>query len=118
MVPILSVVAAAKKGAVFTNIRRLRLKESARVASVSQMRARLGVKTHAEENSFTVYPGTFQGCTIDSAADHRIAMAAAIAATITQGPVTILGAQCVEKSYPSVWEDYEKLGGRYEQYLR
>ena len=118
LVPILSVVAAAKKGAVFTNIRRLRLKESDRVASVSQMLSRLGIKTHAEENSFTVYPGTFQGCTIDSAADHRIAMAAAIAATIAQGPVTILGAQCVEKSYPSFWEDYKKSGGRYEQYLR
>ena len=118
LVPILSVVAAAKKGAMFTNIRRLRLKESDRVASVSQMLARLGIQTHAEENSFTVYPGTFQGCTIDSAADHRIAMAAAIAATIAQGSVTILGAQCVEKSYPSFWEDYEKLGGRYEQYLR
>ena len=118
LVPILSVVAAAKKGAVFTNIRRLRLKESDRVASVSQMLSRLGIQTHAEENRFTVYPGTFQGCTIDSAADHRIAMAAAIAATIAQGPVTILGAQCVEKSYPSFWEDYKKLGGRYEQYLR
>ena len=45
-------------------------------------------------------------------------MAAAIAATIAQEAVTILGAQCVEKSYPSFWEDYEKLGGRYEQYLR
>ncbi len=118
LVPILSVAAAAKRGAVFTNIRRLRLKESDRVASVSQMLSRLGIQTHAEENSFTVYPGTFQGCTIDSAADHRIAMAAAIAATAAQGPVTILGAQCVEKSYPSFWEDYKQLGGRYEQYLR
>ena len=34
------------------------------------------------------------------------------------GPVTVLDAQCVKKSYPSFWEAYQKLGGKYELYLR
>jgi 3-phosphoshikimate 1-carboxyvinyltransferase len=45
-------------------------------------------------------------------------MAAAIAATVCAEKVTILGAESVNKSYPTFWEDYRKLGGKYEQYLR
>ena len=39
-------------------------------------------------------------------------MMAAIAATRCLAPVTIIGAQCVAKSYPNFWEDYEALGGQ------
>ena len=49
--------------------------------------------------------------TVESFADHRIAMCAAIAATQCEEPVTILGAECVEKSYPAFFEDYQNLGG-------
>ena len=45
-------------------------------------------------------------------------MAAAIAATAADGPVTILGAECVAKSYPAFWQEYKKLGGKYEQHIR
>ena len=53
--------------------------------------------------------------TIDCKNDHRIAMMAAIAATRSNGPVTLLGAECVAKSYPNFWEDYEMLGGILEK---
>lgn len=118
LIPILSVVAAAKKGAVFTDIRRLRLKESDRVASVIAMLQALGIHAEATENTFTVFPGVFRSGSVDAVNDHRIAMSAAIAATIAAGPVTILGCQCVNKSYPSFWEEYAHLGGQYEQYIR
>lgn len=118
LVPILSVAAAAKCGAVFTNIRRLRLKESDRVASVIAMLNALGIRAEATEDTLTVYPGQIQGGIVDSCNDHRIAMSAAIAATVATAPVTILGAQCVAKSYPSFWEEYSRLGGNYEQYIR
>ncbi len=118
LVPILSVAACANNGIIFQNICRLRLKESDRVASVAAMLLALGGNTDVTEDTLTVFPSGFQSCLIDSAGDHRIAMAAAIAATIANGPVTIRGAHCVEKSYPSFWEEYRKLGGRYEQYIR
>ena len=51
------------------------------------------------------------GGIVDSAGDHRIAMSAAIAATICKEPVVIKGAECVEKSYPDFFRDYIKLGG-------
>ena len=118
LVPILSVVAAANRGATFTNIRRLRLKESDRVASVIAMLSALGCKATATEDTLTVLPGTFQGGTVDACGDHRIAMAAAIAATVAQSPVTILGAECVSKSYPGFREEYKRLGGQYELNIR
>ena len=48
---------------------------------------------------------------IDSFNDHRIAMMTAVAATRCAAPVKLQGADCVKKSYPNFWEDYEKLGG-------
>ena len=48
----------------------------------------------------------------------HLTMAAAIAATVAEAPVTILGADCVKKSYPAFWQDFRTLGGCYEQYLR
>lgn len=118
LVPILSVVAAANKGAVFTDIRRLRAKESDRVESVKAMLSALGVQSQSDENTLTVYPGSFTGGTVNSQNDHRIAMSAAIAATVASGEVTILGGECVKKSYPSFWEEYGKLGGKYGLNLR
>ena len=78
----------------------------------------LGGKAEATEDQLTVYGTGLLGGTVDSVNDHRIAMAAAIAATICTENVTILGAQCVSKSYPQFWEEYKRLGGQYEQYIR
>ena len=114
LIPILSVVAAAKHGAVFTDIQRLRLKESDRVASVIAMLEALGGSATATENTLTVSPATLRGGTVDSHNDHRIAMSAAIAATVCTGPVTIIGAEAVNKSYPRFWAEYRRLGGNYE----
>ncbi len=118
LVPVLSVAAACKHGAVFTDIARLRLKESDRVASVCAMLTALGGRAEATENALAVFPCRFNGGVVDACDDHRIAMSAAIAATCASAPVTILGAQCADKSYPRFWEEFARLGGRYEQYLR
>ena len=114
LVPILSVVAAAKHGAVFTNIQRLRLKESDRVSSVIALLENLGGKATATEDTLTVFPAILTGGTVDSFNDHRIAMAAAIAATVCKVPVTIIGAEAVKKSYPQFWVEFRRLGGKYE----
>lgn len=118
LVPILAVTAAAKNGAVFTGVGRLRLKESDRIESVAAMLRALGGSVETSQDSLTIKPVRFHGGIIDSAGDHRIAMAAAIAATVSSDPVTILGAHCVSKSYPSFWTEYRRLGGNYEQHIR
>ena len=118
LVPILSVVAAAGHGAVFTNIRRLRIKESDRVASTIAMIEGLGGRAWATEETLTVCGSGLTGGTVDACNDHRIAMSAAIASTVCKSDVMILGAECVSKSYPKFWEEFSRLGGNYEQYLR
>lgn len=112
LVPILAVVAAANQGATFTDIRRLRLKESDRVASVIAMITALGGTATADENILTVAGTGLRGGIVNSCNDHRIAMAAAIAATVCTEPVTVLVAEAVNKSYPQFWEEYRRLGGK------
>ena len=118
LVPVLAVAAGAKKGAQFINAGRLRLKESDRIESVASMLRALGAAVTTGVDTMTISPAKYHSCVIDSAGDHRIAMAAAIAATVADGPVTILNAECVAKSYPTFWVEYERLGGQYEQYIR
>jgi len=118
LVPVLSIVAACNQGAVFTDIQRLRLKESDRVQSVIAMLQCLGGKAEATESTLTVSGTGLTGGAVDCVNDHRIAMSAAVAATVCSNPVIVSGAECVEKSYPCFWEEYRRLGGHYEQYLR
>lgn len=114
LVPILAVVAGACHGAVFTGIRRLRLKETDRVATVCAMLRSLGADVTATEDTMEVFPAPYQSCTIDATSDHRIAMSAGIAATVTSGPVKVINADSVNKSYPGFWTEYRRLGGNYE----
>ncbi len=118
LVPILAVFAACNQGAVFTDIQRLRMKESDRVESTVAMLRALGGNAEATEDTLTVFGTGLNGGTVDAQNDHRIAMSATIAATVCKQDVTILGAECVRKSYPKFFEEYNRLGGNYELNLR
>ena len=118
LVPILAVAAGASNGGTFYNIGRLRLKESDRVAAVAEMLTTLGSKVTVDGDTMSVSPAAYAGGIIDAKNDHRIAMAAAIASTVSGAPITILGAECVKKSYPDFWSEFTRLGGYYEQYIR
>ena len=113
LLPPLAVMAAVRRGTTrFTHAARLRLKESDRLATVARMLKALGGAVSEEEDGLTVYGvSTLPGGVVDGANDHRIVMAAAIAASRCQGPVVIRGAEAVKKSYPNFWRDYEELGG-------
>ena len=116
LLPPLAVMAAMRNGTThFINAARLRIKESDRLTTVHQMLTALGGQAEEGPDSLTVRGVTaFTGGTVDGANDHRIVMAAAIAATRADGPVTILGAEAVNKSYPSFWDDYKRLGGVFD----
>ncbi|WP_298016947.1 3-phosphoshikimate 1-carboxyvinyltransferase [uncultured Dysosmobacter sp.] len=113
LLPILAVAAAFAKGkSHFTNAARLRLKESDRLKTTAAMLKALGGKAVEQPAGLIVHGGRpLTGGTVDGANDHRIVMAAAIAAAYCKGPTAILGAQAVNKSYPGFWEDYKQLGG-------
>lgn len=112
LLPPLSVMAAVRNGDThFTHAARLRMKESDRLASVHRLISSLGGKAEEESDGLTVHGGTLSGGMVDGCGDHRIVMAAAIAATVCREPVTIRGAEAAAKSYPVFWEDYRALGG-------
>ena len=115
LVPALAAMAAVRQGtACITNAARLRIKESDRLAAVTHVLNGLGADVTERADSLVIVgrDGLAGGVEVDSYNDHRIAMMAAVAATRCQQPVTVLGGQCVAKSYPNFWEDYEKLGGK------
>lgn len=118
LVPILAITAGAKNGATFVGCARLRLKETDRLMTTAAMINGLGGKAEIQGDTLIVEGTGYRGGTVDATNDHRIAMSAAIAATVCTAPVTILKAHEVKKSYPGFWEDYQKLGGSYEQHLR
>ena len=102
-------VLATKTGATFTGIRRLRTKESDRIAATSAMLRALGINITATDDSLTVAPGQITAGTVDSCGDHRIAFAAALAATAATGPITLRGAEAVDKSWPGFYESFAAL---------
>ena len=113
LVPILSVLGAyGKQRSVIYNAERLRIKESDRLAACADMLGRLGGNVTITPDGLIIEPnGQLHGGEIDSFGDHRIVMAAAIAALGANGDVIIHGAEAAEKSYPDFFRDYTSLGG-------
>ena len=108
--PILAVLGANCEGT--THIRgmnRLVYKESNRAEALVSEYTKLGMDVALEDDVMTVRGGSLSGGTRDSCNDHRIAMAAAIAALAASGPVTITNAQAVTKSYPRFWDDLDSI---------
>ena len=118
LVPALAVAAAARQGrTVITGAARLRLKESDRLQTVAAMLRALGHGVTVTDDGLVIEGGAPAPCagdvrTVDGANDHRIVMAAAVAAATANAPVRILGAQAVEKSYPDFFRDLKALGGQ------
>ncbi len=113
LVPILSVYACSKRGITkIYNASRLKIKESNRLETTKAMITALGGKIEITDDSLTIYGnGCLRGGTVDAFNDHRIAMSSAAASTICEGPITIIGAEAVNKSYPGFFDDFKKAGG-------
>lgn len=113
LVPALAVAAAAHPGTTrITGAARLRIKESDRLRTVADMLKNLGGDVNELDDGLVIRGGApLTGGTVDGCNDHRIVMAAAIAATAATGSVTITDAQAVKKSYPAFFEAFNALGG-------
>lgn len=112
-VPVIAAVATTAEGeTVIFNAERLRLKESDRIQTTCEMLRALGADI-SETGDGMVIRGkkALDGGKTQSYNDHRIAMAAAVAAVKCKNAVTIVNAEAVNKSYPEFFNDYNKLGG-------
>jgi len=113
LVPILAVIGAVAEGTtVIRNARRLRTKESDRLAAISAALRALGANADETADGLVIHgSAVFNGGEVSSRGDHRIAMSAAIVATVCAEPVVIHGAEAVNKSYPGFIDDLRLLGG-------
>lgn len=114
LAPPLAVWGTLREGQLrLTNAARLRLKESDRLAAITQTLSALGADIREESDTLIIggKASLVGGVTVDCLGDHRIAMMLTIAATRCEQPVTLTGAQCISKSYPNFFADFAALGG-------
>lgn len=112
--PLVALAANSKGTSNIRGVHRLKSKESDRGAALIDVFSRLGIEIRIDDDVMFVEGGRIQAATVHSHHDHRIAMAAAIAALNADGPVTIENAEAVNKSYPDFFEHLKSLGARVE----
>lgn len=113
LVPILTVLACFAKGTSHIyGCERLRIKESDRLATITEELNKLGADIRIIDDSLYINGvNRLHGGECFSHTDHRIAMSLAIASQRCTEPIVIKGADCVTKSYPTFFEDFRMLGG-------
>ena len=111
-IPVLAVAAAFADG--LTEIRgiaELRVKESDRINTIQQELAQMGVGVETKPDSLTIRGGKPRPAMFKSHGDHRIALAAAVAANAMPGESTVRGWHSVAVSYPRFAEDLGTVAG-------
>lgn len=92
-----------------SGISRLRHKESDRAAALVEEFGKMGIRIDIHDDTMLVHGGNPRGAELCSHADHRIAMACAVAALRASASMQIDGAEAVEKSYPAFWGELFRL---------
>jgi 3-phosphoshikimate 1-carboxyvinyltransferase len=109
--PMVALAAYCEGKSVIYGIHRLAAKESDRAKTLQDIFGKMGITiTLQEDDAMIIEGGKINTATVSSHHDHRIAMAAAIAALGAQGDINITEADAINKSYPQFFIDIKKLG--------
>lgn len=110
-IPMIAVLACFAKGrTVIRDATELKVKESNRIDVMVDNLSKMGADITATADGMVINGGRpLHGAVIDSKADHRIAMSFAIASLMVEGDTEILGAECVDISYPNFYKDLKSL---------
>jgi 3-phosphoshikimate 1-carboxyvinyltransferase len=109
-VPALAIAASFAEGVTeFHDAAELRVKESDRIATIAEMLAALGIAADPLADGLVVRGGRPAAGTVHARGDHRIALAAAIAANAVDGPSTVDEWSSASVSYPGFLDDLERL---------
>lgn len=110
-IPVIAVMASAAVGT--TTIRdaaELKVKESDRIATVTENLSAMGCDITPTEDGMIIQGGkALHGATIQTYLDHRIAMAFTVASLLTEEEVTLDHPECVTISYPEFYQDLQKI---------
>jgi 3-phosphoshikimate 1-carboxyvinyltransferase len=109
--PVLAVAATQIAGtSVISGAGELRVKESDRISAIESGLNAMGANVEARDDGWIITgPRRLEGARVDSAGDHRVAMALAVAGLVADGQTEIEGAECVEISYPGFFDHLEYL---------
>jgi 3-phosphoshikimate 1-carboxyvinyltransferase len=111
-IPVLAVAAAFADGVTeIRDVAELRVKESDRINTIQQELTQMGVAVDAQRDSLTIRGGRPRPTMFKSHGDHRIALAAAVAANAMTGESVVRGWQSVAVSYPRFADDLAALAG-------
>lgn len=110
--PVIAVMAAFAGGTtVIRDAAELRVKESDRIAVMTDNLRRMGADVEEAEDGMIIHGGRpLHGAVIDPRLDHRVAMSFAVAGTVCEGTMDILDGDCVRISYPDFYKDLYSLG--------
>jgi 3-phosphoshikimate 1-carboxyvinyltransferase len=112
LVPTLAAVALFADGATtMTNIAQVRHKESNRLEGLAEELRRLGADVRVNGDGMEIHPAPLHGAVLDPHDDHRLAMAFALIGLRVPG-VSIENPDCVRKSFPGFWNEFERMYGR------
>lgn len=116
LVPMIAVTAAFANGTtVIKNAERLRFKESNRIESVVENLKLMGADVTETADGMIINGGKpLHGAELHGYNDHRIVMAFSVAGANVDGITVIDDMESINKSYPSFFEDYKKIGGNCE----
>lgn len=108
-IPMIAVMAAFAEGTtIIKDAQELKVKESNRIDVMVNNLSAMGVDIEGTDDGMIIRGGRpLHGAAIDSKLDHRIAMSFAIAGGLAEGDTEILGAECVNISYPTFYRDLE-----------
>lgn len=118
IIPVIALACALSEGvSVIHHIARLRMKECDRLHATVEVINQLGGIAKEKEDSMVIEGvSSLKGGCVSTYNDHRMAMMEAIASTVCEDVVVIDKKECVQKSYPKFWEDFESLGGVYDEF--
>lgn len=110
-IPVLAVAAACASGrTVIRDAEELRVKETDRIEATAAFLRAMGAQVEEQPDGLIIDGGRpLRGAAVESYHDHRIAMAAAVAALVADGPTTIHGASAAAVSFPTFWEALESV---------
>jgi 3-phosphoshikimate 1-carboxyvinyltransferase len=109
--PLVALAGAFAEGeTVIRDAEELRVKESDRVATTGAVLRAFGIEIEERPDGLRVAGGaTVRPASVDSAADHRVAMLGAVAGLLAEGDTTVTGADAVAVSYPAFWSDLGRI---------
>ena len=112
-IPIIAIMAAFAKGTtIIKDAAELKVKESNRIQVMVDNLKAMGADIESTDDGMIIHGGKdLDGAIIDSHKDHRIAMSFAIASLLADGNMTILDKDCVDISFPSFYQDLNRLAG-------